>query len=170
MSTHSKAAKRFVADAERLAWHDRALYAVRGKRDRMMETVPEWEELRRLSSEIKLHTLSRLGDYLCEFERNATANGMQVHWAADAAEMNETVWELIRRHGGRRRQTQQHHQDQQQNHDNEQRRESQRHAQRPPGPPPGFALRAARQMPLVKGHQNIYEIRHRRAQNQRHGR
>ena len=102
MSTHSKAAKRFVADAERLAWHDQALYAVREKRDRMMETVPEWEELRRLSSEIKLHTLSRLGDYLCEFERNATANGMQVHWAADAAEMNETVWELIRRHGGRR--------------------------------------------------------------------
>lgn len=102
MSTHSKAAKRFVADAERLAWHDQALYAVREKRDRMKETVPEWEDLRRLSSEIKLHTLSRLGDYLCEFERNATANGLKVHWAADAAELNETVWELIRRHGGRR--------------------------------------------------------------------
>ena len=102
MSTHSKAAKRFVADAERLAWHDQALYAVREKRDRMMATVPEWEDLRRMASEIKLHTLSRLGDYLCEFERNATANGMQVHWAADVAEMNETVWELIRRHGGRR--------------------------------------------------------------------
>ena len=101
MSTHSKAAKRFVADAERLAWHDRALYAVREKRDRMMATVPEWEDLRRQASEIKLHTLSRLGNYLCEFERNATANGMKVHWAADAAEMNETVWQLIREHGGR---------------------------------------------------------------------
>ena len=52
MSTHSLAAKRFVADADRMAWHDRALYAVREKRDRMMETVPEWEELRQLSSEI----------------------------------------------------------------------------------------------------------------------
>ena len=76
MSTHSLAAKRFVADADRMAWHDRALYAVREKRDRMMETVPEWEELRQLSSEIKRHTLSRLGDYLLEFERNATANGI----------------------------------------------------------------------------------------------
>ena len=38
MSTHSKAAKRFVADAERMAWHDKALYAVREKRDRMMMT------------------------------------------------------------------------------------------------------------------------------------
>ena len=100
MSTHSKAAKRFVADAERMAWHDKALYAVREKRDRMMMTVPEWEGLRRLSSEIKRHTLSRLGHYLCEFERNATANGMVVHWAKDAAEMNATVWELVREHGG----------------------------------------------------------------------
>ncbi len=100
MSTHSKAAKRFVADAERMAWHDKALYAVREKRDRMMMTVPEWEGLRRLSSAIKRHTLSRLGHYLCEFERHATANGMVVHWAKDAAEMNATVWELVREHGG----------------------------------------------------------------------
>ena len=100
MSTHSKAAKRFVADAERMAWHDKALYAVREKRDRMMMTVPEWEGLRRLSSAIKRHTLIRLGHYLCEFERNATANGMVVHWAKDAAEMNATVWELVREHGG----------------------------------------------------------------------
>ena len=100
MSTHSKAAKRFVADAERMAWHDKALYAVREKRDRMMMTVPEWEGLRRLSSEIKRHTLSRLGHYLCEFERNDTANGMVVHWAKDAAEMNAAVWELVREHGG----------------------------------------------------------------------
>ena len=100
MSTHSKAAKRFVADADRMVWHDKALYAVREKRDRMMMTVPEWEELRRLSSAIKRHTLSRLGHYLCEFERNATANGTVVHWAKDAAEMNATVWQLVREHGG----------------------------------------------------------------------
>ena len=102
MSTHSVAARKFVADAGRMAWHDQALYAVREKRDRMMESVPEWEELRNLSSQIKQHTLSHLADYLQEFERNATANGMVVHWARDAAEMNETVWQLIREHGGRR--------------------------------------------------------------------
>ena len=100
MSTHAKAAAKFLADRERAAWHDRALYHVREKRDRMMMTVPEWEELRRRSSEIKRHTLSRLGHYLCEFERNASANGMTVHWAKDAAEMNEIVWQLVREHGG----------------------------------------------------------------------
>ena len=49
MSTHAKAAAKFLADRERAAWHDRALYHVREKRDRMMMTVPEWEELRRRS-------------------------------------------------------------------------------------------------------------------------
>lgn len=61
MSTHSKAAAKFIADAERTAWHDKALYAVREKRDKMARTVPEWEDLRRMSSEIKRHTLSHLG-------------------------------------------------------------------------------------------------------------
>lgn len=53
MSTHSKAAAKFIADADRTAWHDKALYAVREKRDKMARTVPEWEDLRRMSSEIK---------------------------------------------------------------------------------------------------------------------
>ena len=98
MSFHSKAAARFLADKERTAWHNKALYAVREKRDRMAQSVPEWETLRQLSSEIKLHTLSHLGHYLEEFERNATANGMVVHWAEDAQQMNQTVLELIRNH------------------------------------------------------------------------
>ncbi len=101
MSTHSKAAAKFIADAERTAWHDKALYAVREKNDKMARTVPEWVDLRRMSSEIKRHTLSHLAHYLEEFERNATANGMVVHWAADADEMNATVWRLVQEHGGR---------------------------------------------------------------------
>lgn len=101
MSSHSKAAAKFIADAPRTAWHDKALFAVRTKRDKMMHEVPEWEALREASSQIKRHTLSHLAHYLEEFERNATANGIVVHWAADADEMNRTVWELISAHGGK---------------------------------------------------------------------
>ena len=101
MSTHAKAAAKFLADRERAAWHDRALFHVREKRDRMAHAVPEWEALRQAASEIKLHTLSHLGRYLEEFERNATANGMVVHWASDAREMNRIVLDILRRHGGR---------------------------------------------------------------------
>ena len=97
MSTHAKAAAKFLADRERAAWHDRALYHVREKRDRMAHAVPEWEALRQAASEIKLHTLSHLGRYLEEFERNATANGMVVHWASDAREMNRIVLDILRR-------------------------------------------------------------------------
>lgn len=96
MSSHSKAAAKFIADAPRTAWHDKALFAVRTKRDKMMHEVPEWEALREASSQIKRHTLSHLAHYLEEFERNATANGIVVHWAADADEMNRTVWESYR--------------------------------------------------------------------------
>ena len=51
MSTHAKAAAKFLADRERAAWHDRALYHVREKRDRMAHAVPEWEALRQAASE-----------------------------------------------------------------------------------------------------------------------
>lgn len=53
MSSHSKAAAKFIADAPRTAWHDKALFAVRTKRDKMMHEVPEWEALREASSQIK---------------------------------------------------------------------------------------------------------------------
>ena len=71
MSSHSKAAAKFIADAPRTAWHDKALFAVRAKRDRMMHEVPEWEALREASSQIKRHTLSHLA-HLPPKSSNAT--------------------------------------------------------------------------------------------------
>ncbi|MFB3815088.1 MAG: lactate utilization protein B [Terriglobales bacterium] len=55
----------------------------------------EWEELRNTAALIKAHTLSRLADYLEEFERNAIANGIQVHWACNAAEHNAIVHRIL---------------------------------------------------------------------------
>ena len=101
MSSHAKAAKKFIADRERTAWHDQALYFVREKRDRMAQGVPEWEALREMASQTKKHTISHLDYYLEMFERNATANGVQVHWAKDAEEHNRIVYEIIQKHGGK---------------------------------------------------------------------
>ena len=61
MSTHSKAAAKFIADAGRPAWHVKALYAVREKSAKTARTVPEWADMRRMSSEIKRHPLRHLG-------------------------------------------------------------------------------------------------------------
>lgn len=101
MSSHAKAAEKFIANKERTAWHDQALFFVREKRDRMANSVPEWEALREMASQTKLHTISNLAYYLEMFERNATANGIHVHWAKDAEEHNRIVYEIIQQHGGK---------------------------------------------------------------------
>ena len=88
-----------VRDDARLHWHDAAVWNMRTKRDRAASAVPDWEALRDLASRIKLHTLSRLPEYLEEFERKALALGAEVHWAADAGEHNAIVLDLLRRRG-----------------------------------------------------------------------
>ncbi|MEI7706599.1 MAG: LUD domain-containing protein, partial [Deltaproteobacteria bacterium] len=99
MHDHPRKAEAFTRDDERAHWHDKALWFVRVKRDRGAATVPEWEALRTAAEGIKVHTLSRLPDYLEEFERNATRNGIQVHWARDGAEHNRIVHGILERHG-----------------------------------------------------------------------
>ncbi len=96
---HPEAAALFLADGERAKWHDQAIWFVRKKRDLAAQSVPEWEELRQTASLIKQHTLSRLDEYLEQFERSAQRHGVQVHWAADGAEHNRIVHGLLRDRG-----------------------------------------------------------------------
>jgi len=95
MNAHAQITANFLANRERSDWHDQTLWMVRQKRDRVAATVPEWEELREEASKIKDHVLSNLERYLLQFEEKAVANGVQVHWAADAAEFNEIILQII---------------------------------------------------------------------------
>src|SRR5436190_15402404 len=95
---HATLAAEFVQDKSRARWHDASLWFVRAKRDKAAHTLPEWEMLREMASAIKAHTLSRLGDYLEQFERQATKLGCTVHWARNAAEHNQIVLDLLQRH------------------------------------------------------------------------
>ncbi len=96
--SHSKAAELFIQDEPRTDWHDETLWFVREKRDRAVQQVAEWEQLRELASQIKDHTLSNLHAYLTQFEQQAQANGIKVHWAADALEHNNIILQLIKEH------------------------------------------------------------------------
>jgi L-lactate dehydrogenase complex protein LldF len=96
---HAEASSKFIAARDHAEFHDRRLWDLRGKRDHESQALPEWEQLRTLASAIKEHTLSHLGDYLEQFERNAAANGMVVHWARDAAEHNQIVHDILASHG-----------------------------------------------------------------------
>jgi L-lactate dehydrogenase complex protein LldF len=98
----SEAANRFIAATEHEKMHDERLWDLRVKRDREMHGVPEWEELRDLASAIKEHTLTHLDACLDQFEKNARANGIHVHWARDAAEHNQIVLGILRDRGAKR--------------------------------------------------------------------
>lgn len=96
---HSKASEVFNKDKERVGWHDETLWFVRSKRDKAAYNIPDWELLRSTASNIKHNVLSNMHDYLVEFEKNALANGVHVHWAADAEEHNKIVHGIIAKHG-----------------------------------------------------------------------
>lgn len=96
---HADLAAAFNKDKERVSWHDETLWFVRQKRDRQAFSIPDWEVLRQTASQIKSHTLSHLHNYLQQFEAHAAANGVQVHWAADAAEHNRIVLGLLQQRG-----------------------------------------------------------------------
>jgi L-lactate dehydrogenase complex protein LldF len=98
MIGHAEEAAKLVADDARVHWHDEALWFVRMKRDRQAASVPEWEELRTTASGIKMHTLSHFADYWEEFEKNAIANGIHVHWAANGEEHNRIVHGILAEH------------------------------------------------------------------------
>ena len=96
---HAELAAIFNEDENRVDWHDETLWWVRQKRDKMAHGTPAWEALREAASQRKDNVLSNLGEYLQQFEANAQANGITVHWAADAREHNEIVLELLLKNG-----------------------------------------------------------------------
>jgi len=98
---HAAAAERFLSRPDHVAFHDRRLWDLHEKRNGQMRLIPEWEDLRDLASAAKDHALANLDTLLEEFEANAQANGVIVHWARDAAEHNRIVLDIIHRHGAR---------------------------------------------------------------------
>ena len=99
MSTlHSKNAKTFNKDREKVTWHDQTFWSLRQKRDSLALELPEWEELRQLASEIKRHTLTHLAEYLEEFTTQLQSRGVKIHWAEDAQQFNEIVYGILETH------------------------------------------------------------------------
>ena len=95
-ATHPELSALFNKDEARVDWHDETLWWIRQKRDKAAWTIPEWEQLREAASSIKNTVLGNLHDYLLEFEENAKANGIIVHWAADGKEHNEIIHAILK--------------------------------------------------------------------------
>jgi len=94
--------RRAVADGRLRRNLQSAMDGLIAKRRAVFPDAPALEALRRTGQGVKQAALSRLPDLLEELEAACTANGIQVHWAADAAEANALVLSVCRRHGATR--------------------------------------------------------------------
>jgi len=56
---------------------------VDGRAARVAE-LPQWEELRQIGSDIRLHTIENMDVYLTRLEEKVTSAGGHVHWAQTA--------------------------------------------------------------------------------------
>ncbi|WP_457561493.1 lactate utilization protein B [Caminibacter pacificus] len=76
--------------------HDKSLWTIRQKRDKAIKEIPEWESLRIQASEIKDYVIENLQDLVDEFIKNAKNAGIEVVFAKDAQEHNQTVLKYLK--------------------------------------------------------------------------
>jgi L-lactate dehydrogenase complex protein LldF len=100
--SHPLKAKKFVADENRMHWHNKTSWFLREKRDQAIKNISNWEKMRQMASDIKTHTMSKLAFYLEEFETNAIKKGIKVHWAKDAQEHNEIVYSILKKNNAKK--------------------------------------------------------------------
>ncbi len=72
----------------------KATNTIRNRRATALEEVDHFQELRSQAKSIKTEALAHLDDHLETFERQATANGIHVHWAADAKSASAIVLDI----------------------------------------------------------------------------
>src|SRR5450759_3068462 len=92
------AAKKALADSQLRGNMHHATHTIRTKRARGAAELPDWEELRAAGADIKDDVLANLGRYLEQLEESLVRAGATVHWARDAAEANQIVIDIARRH------------------------------------------------------------------------
>ncbi|MEY9871691.1 L-lactate dehydrogenase complex protein LldF [Streptacidiphilus sp. MAP12-33] len=94
-----EAARTALGDAQLRRNLRKATTTIRDKRLAVTGELDDWEALREAGAAIKRRTLRHLDRHLLQLEESVTKAGGVVHWAADAAEANRIVTELVRATG-----------------------------------------------------------------------
>ncbi len=63
-------------------------------RQKIIDQLPYWEQLRQKAHDIKKQTIENLDKYLEEFENNCNKNGIHVHWAENSEDAQNIVLRL----------------------------------------------------------------------------
>jgi L-lactate dehydrogenase complex protein LldF len=93
------AARDALADTQLRHNLAQATHTIRDKRARVIDELPEWEELRQAGADLKDAALLRLDEHLVRLEESLTAAGAVVHWARDAAEACRIVADVATARG-----------------------------------------------------------------------
>jgi L-lactate dehydrogenase complex protein LldF len=96
-----QAAKELLKDSQLRRNVRNATDVITRKRGTVTGEMPDWQQLRASGSAIRQHVLRKLDTYLVQFEQSCTAAGGQVHWAANAAQANAIVLQLLQKHAAR---------------------------------------------------------------------
>jgi L-lactate dehydrogenase complex protein LldF len=99
MTSFPEAARVELANVQLRTNLRNATDTIRAKRARVVEELPDWEELRDAGKAIKEDVMAHLDRYLPQFEAAVEAAGGRVYWARDAAEANAIVVDVARAHG-----------------------------------------------------------------------
>jgi L-lactate dehydrogenase complex protein LldF len=107
MSTSKTATARSFQDNARMYLDDtqlrrnlgHATRTIRTKRLKVVEEMPDWEDLREAGRQIKQQVMTNLDVYLMQLEDAVVKAGGKVHWARDAAEANRIIVDLVRQTG-----------------------------------------------------------------------
>jgi len=70
---------------------------VGGRAARVAE-LPQWEELRQIASNIRLHSIENMDAYLTRLEEKVKATGGYIHWAETAEDANRIVLQIAKEH------------------------------------------------------------------------
>jgi L-lactate dehydrogenase complex protein LldF len=68
---------------------------VGGRAARVAE-LPQWEQLRQIGSDIRLHTIENMDVYLMRLEEKVKSSGGHVHWAETAEDANQIVLQIAK--------------------------------------------------------------------------
>lgn len=76
-----------------------ATHTIREKREKVVDEMPDWEELREAGKNLKIRVMRHLDKYLLQLEESVQQAGGKVHWARDATEANSIILDLVKQQG-----------------------------------------------------------------------
>lgn len=96
MKNHSELINTKLADTQMRANLDSAMHALQDRRLALINSkFKQWEGLRQRAKNAKDNALFTLKDRVLEFEKNATKNGMKVHYASTCEDACEIIYNLM---------------------------------------------------------------------------